>query len=217
MKKVILSLASVALLVACGGEAKTEAPAANETNNETTQTQEVAEPAANAEVVTLNVVNDSSSVLNWKGSAVGKEHFGTVNYTGSLNVSEGKLVGGELVFDMKTIDSKDLEGEWKQKLDGHLMAPDFFNVDSFPTAKLVVKGFDGTNLSGDLTIKDVTKAISFPATVAVSESAVEGSAEFTINRTEYGIVYGSGSFFDLAKDKVISDDIVFNVSVKAAK
>lgn len=213
MKKVILSLASIAMLVACGGEEKKETPAANQT----TQNEEVAAPAANAEVVTFNVVNDSSSVLNWKGSAVGKEHFGTVNYTGSLNVSEGKLVGGELVFDMKTIDGKDLEGEWKQKLDGHLMAPDFFNVDSFPTAKLVLKGFDGTNLNGDLTIKDVTKAISFPASVNVSENTLEGSAEFTINRTEYGITYGSGSFFDLAKDKVISDEIVFNVSVKAAK
>lgn len=203
--------------MACGGETKTEAPAANQATNEVAQNEEAAPVNENAEVITLNVVNDSSSVLNWKGSAVGKEHFGTVNYNGSLNISEGKLVGGELVFDMKTINSQDLEGEWKQKLDGHLMAPDFFNVDSFPTAKLNIKGFDGANLMGDLTIKDVTKSISFPATINVADNTVDGSAEFTINRTEYGITYGSGSFFDLAKDKIISDDIVFNVSVKAAK
>lgn len=212
MKKILLSFATVALLASCGGE--TAAPAASTTPS-TTETP-VATPAA-AEAVTYSVTADSTSKLTWTGSAVGKEHFGTVDYTGSVSVTEGNLTGGELVFDMKTIDSKDLEGEWKQKLDGHLMAPDFFNVDSFPSAKLVITGFDGTNVNGDLTIKDVTKTIAFPATVNVMEGGVEGNAEFTINRTDYGIVYGSGNFFDLAKDKVISDEIKFNVSIKAVK
>lgn len=213
MKKILLSFATVALLASCGGE--TAAPAAS-TSTATTETPET-EGSPAAEAVSYNVTADSTSVLTWTGSAVGKEHFGTVDYTGTVSVTEGNLTGGELVFDMKTIDSKDLEGEWKQKLDGHLMAPDFFNVDSFPSAKLVITGFDGTNVNGNLTIKDVTKAISFPATVTVMEGAVEGNAEFTINRTDYGVVYGSGNFFDLAKDKVISDEIKFNVSIKAVK
>lgn len=217
MKKVLFTLSTAAILVACGGEDKTvkaETTPAKETQSEKVIESE-AKPAVNT--VTYNVVKDSSSVLNWTGSAVGKSHFGTVDYTGSVNVSEGKLVGGKLVFDMTSIDSKDMEGEWKEKLDGHLKAADFFNVDSFPNAVLVINGVEGANISGDLTIKDVTKSITFPASVTISDNAVIGTAEFTINRTEYGIVYGSGNFFDLAKDKIISDDIEFKVSINAAK
>ncbi len=216
-KKIILGFAAVAMLASCGGEQA--APAASttpETSNETTN-EPVTEAPTNIDATVYSVTKDSSSVINWTGSALAKSHFGTVDYSGDLKVSEGKLVGGEIVIDMTTIDSKDQEGEGKEKLDGHLKNADFFNVDSFPTAKLEIKGFDGTNLSGSLTIKDVTKDISFPASVNVSENEVSGTAEFTINRTDYGVVYGSGNFFDLAKDKIISDDIEFKVSIKAVK
>ena len=208
MKKVILSFATLAILVACGGDAKVEEkPVVNEV---------VATVEQQAVAVDYTIV-DSSSVLNWEGSAVGKAHFGTVNYKGTVKVADGKLIGGELVFDLTTIDTKDLEGEYKNKLDGHLKAADFFNVDSFPNAKLEITAFNAGEISANLTIKEVTKAITFPGTVTITEEAVNASAEFTINRTEYGIVYGSGNFFDLAKDKIISDDIKFKVTATAVK
>lgn len=208
MKKVILSFATLAILVACGGDAKVEEkPVVNEV---------VATVEQQAVAVDYTIV-DSSSVLNWEGSAVGKAHFGTVNYKGTVKVADGKLIGGELVFDLTTIDTKDLEGEYKNKLDGHLKAADFFNVDSFPNAKLDITAFNAGEISANLTIKEVTKAITFPGTVTITEEAVNASAEFTINRTEYGIVYGSGNFFDLAKDKIISDDIKFKVTATAVK
>ena len=81
--------------------------------------------------------------MKWTGSAIGKSHYGTVDYTGVINLSNNQLVGGELIMDMKTINSEDLEGEWKEKLNNHLKNADFFNVDTFPTAKLVIKGYDG--------------------------------------------------------------------------
>ena len=208
MKKVILSFAVVAFLAACGGEAKVEdKPVVNE----------VAATVEQQAVAVDYTIVDSSSVLNWEGSAVGKAHFGTVDYKGTVKVAEGKLIGGEFVFDLTTIDSKDMQGEYKEKLDGHLKAADFFNVDSFPTAKLEITAFEAGNINGNLTIKDVTKAITFPGTVTITDNAVSAIAEFTINRTEYGIVYGSGNFFDLAKDKIISDDIKFKVTVSAVK
>lgn len=208
MKKVILSFATLAILIACAGDAKVEEkPVVNEV---------VATVEQQAVAVDYTIV-DSSSVLNWEGSAVGKAHFGTVNYKGTVKVADGKLIGGELVFDLTTIDTKDLEGEYKNKLDGHLKAADFFNVDSFPNAKLDITAFNAGEISANLTIKEVTKAITFPGTVTITEEAVNASAEFTINRTEYGIVYGSGNFFDLAKDKIISDDIKFKVTATAVK
>lgn len=213
MKKLVLSIATVALLASCGGKEKMEVKT-NETNKAVTPNTTVSASSASG---IYNVVKDSTNTLTWTGSAIGKSHYGTVDYAGALTIKAGKLVGGELNFDMKTINSQDLEGEWKQKLDGHLMAPDFFNVDSFPTAKLSIKGFDGTNINGELTIKNVAKEIVIPATVNITDNKVEGSAEFSINRTEYGIVYGSGNFFELAKDKVISDEISFKVSINAIK
>jgi len=212
-KKIILGIAAVSMLASCGGDqASPAASTTPETSNET-----ISDASTNNDATVYSITKDSSSVINWTGSALAKSHFGTVDYSGDLKVSEGKLIGGEILIDMTTIDSKDQEGEWKEKLDGHLKNADFFNVDSFPTAKLEIKGFDGSNLNGALTIKDVTKEISFPASVNVSENEVSGTAEFTINRTDYGVVYGSGNFFDLAKDKIISDDIEFKVSIKAVK
>ena len=207
MKKVILSFAALAVLVACGGETKVEE---KPVVNEVTATVEQQAVAVDYTIV------DSSSVLNWEGSAVGKAHFGTVDYKGTVKVADGKLIGGELVFDLTSIDTKDLQGEYKDKLDGHLKGADFFNVDSFPNAKLEITAFDAGKITANLTIKEVTKAISFPGTVTITENAVTASAEFTINRTEYGIVYGSENFFDL-KDNIISDDIKFKVIASAVK
>lgn len=207
MKKVILSFAALAVLVACGGETKVEE---KPVVNEVTATVEQQAVAVDYTIV------DSSSVLNWEGSAVGKAHFGTVDYKGTVKVADGKLIGGELVFDLTSIDTKDLQGEYKDKLDGHLKGADFFNVDSFPNAKLEITAFDAGKITANLTIKEVTKAISFPGTVTITENAVTASAEFTINRTEYGIVYGSENFFDL-KDNIISDDIKFKVTASAVK
>lgn len=216
MKKIILSVTAVYLLSACGGSEQPATVTQEDTKTEISKPENT--PVKKDDKTTLLTVSkDSSSVLTWTGSAVGKEHYGTVDYKGSLNITESNLISGELIFDMMTISSKDLEGEWKEKLDGHLMASDFFNVDSFPTAKLAINGYDGTNLNADLTIKEVTKTISVPASVTIKDGNLEGSAEFAINRTDYGVVYGSGNFFDLAKDKVISDDIKFKFLIKAGK
>ena len=212
MKKLILCSTALYLLTSCS-DGSQPSSIVSEKKDSVNQT----ENSIKNKNTLIKVVKDSSSVLRWTGSAVGKSHYGTLDYDGSLNISDDKLNGGELIFDMKTINTKDLEGEWKQKLDNHLMNPDFFNVDSFPTAKLTINEYDGTNLSGDLTIKNITKQISFPAKVTVSENSLEGSAEFSINRTDFGIVYGSGNFFDLVEDKIIADEIEFNISIKASK
>jgi polyisoprenoid-binding protein YceI len=96
-----------------------------------------------------------------------------------------------------------------------LKGGDFFSVSEFPSAQLEILKYDGINLTGDLTIKEITKEITFPATISVNNTEVRGQANFTINRTDFGVVYGSGNFFDLAKDQVISDEILFDVSIKA--
>jgi Uncharacterized conserved protein len=82
------------------------------------------------------------------------------------------LKGGSFVIDMSTINVLDIPADKKGNADlrGHLSAPDFFDVAKYPTSKFVItsvedKG-DKLHVTGNLTIKDVTKSITIPATVS---------------------------------------------------
>ncbi|WP_291871660.1 YceI family protein [Maribacter sp.] len=154
------------------------------------------------------VVKTSESTVTWKGYKVTGAHEGTINLkSGSLDFNGSKLTGGEFVVDMTTINTTDLEGEYKGKLDGHLASDDFFGVKSHPTAKLVFKSLKSFNknsytVTGDLTIKGITKEVVF--VVSVFEN--KATATLKVDRTKFNIKYGSSSFFDDLKDKAIYDE-----------
>ncbi len=161
-------------------------------------------------------VNVEKSKVTWKGYKVTGEHEGTVNLKeGFLTFEAGKLIGGEFIIDMTTISSTDLEGEWKEKLDGHLKADDFFGVANHPTAKLVItkvtEANDGAyNVTGNFTIKGVTQ----PASFLLSADDTSAIASIKLDRTKYGLKYGSGSFFDNLGDKAINDEFDLNVNLQ---
>jgi polyisoprenoid-binding protein YceI len=153
------------------------------------------------------VKTDSSKVI-WKGYKVTGSHEGTIAIeSGSLIFNEDKLTGGEFVINMTTINSTDLEGEYKGKLDGHLKSEDFFGVLNHPTATLVfndvtTSGKNSYNVTGDLTIKGITNPIAFTISVYGNKATVS----LKVDRTKYDVRYGSTSFFDGLKDKAIYDD-----------
>ena len=161
-------------------------------------------------------VDTEKSKITWKGYKVTGEHEGTVALKeGFLTYEGGKLTGGEFVIDMTTISSTDLEGEWKEKLDGHLKADDFFGVENHPTAKLVITKVEPGNngaymITGDFTIKGVT----VPSTFELSADDNSATAAIKLDRTKYGLKYGSGSFFDNLGDKAISDEFDVNVNLQ---
>lgn len=148
------------------------------------------------------------SKVVWKGYKVTGSHEGTIALKeGSLTFSEEKLIGGEFVIDMHTIVSTDLEGEYKGKLEGHLKSDDFFGVENNPTATLNFNNVKATGknsyeVMGDLTIKGKTNPIVFTMSVYGNKA----NASLKIDRTKYGVKYGSASFFDGLKDKAIYDD-----------
>ena len=153
-------------------------------------------------------VKTEESAVTWKAYKVTGSHTGTVNLTeGALMFDEGKLTGGDFTVDMTTLVNSDLEGEYKGKLEGHLKSNDFFGVATHQYAKLVFTKVDpsGKNsyeVSGDLTIKGITKAISFDVSVYGSKAI----ATLKVDRSEYDVRYGSGSFFDDLGDKTIYDE-----------
>ena len=74
------------------------------------------------------------------------------------------------------------------------------------------------NVKGNLTLKGTKKSITIPANISVAGGKVSAvTPSFTINRTEWGISYGSGSIVDLAKDKVINDDIALVLELNASE
>lgn len=153
------------------------------------------------------IKTDKSKVV-WKGYKVTGSHEGTINLqSGFLTFNEDKLTGGEIVIDMTTLTSTDLEGEYKGKLEGHLKSDDFFGVETYPTATLVFKnvevfGKNSYTVIGDLTLKGKTNSITFNISIYGSKASVF----LKIDRSKYDVKYGSASFFDGLKDKVIYDE-----------
>ncbi len=163
-------------------------------------------------------VNTDESVINWHGEkVVGNSHDGTIKFKeGTLEVKNGKLVGGTFTADMTTI--QDAGGS--AKLDGHLKSDDFFGVETYPTSSLVItkvgKGKDGAaQITANLTIKGKTEEITFPALFSIDNGVAIASAELTFDRSKFDVRYGSGSFFEDLGDRAISNDIKLSVSLKA--
>jgi polyisoprenoid-binding protein YceI len=169
-------------------------------------------------------VDVNASVIGWMGYKVTGKHTGTVKIkNGSLQMDNGVLTGGSFEIDMNTITCTDLEGEWAGKLVGHLKSEDFFGVASHPTAKLVItraipqdsKG--NYKVSANLTIKETTKEVKFFANVAENGGTVNATGKITVDRSDYNVRYGSGSFFDGLGDKTIYDEFDLQVSLVAKK
>jgi polyisoprenoid-binding protein YceI len=78
------------------------------------------------------------------------------------------------------------------KLTNHLNTEDFLDTRSHPTvtfkSKSITKGAEGkTEIVGDLTLHGVTKEITIPAAVTINDQGLALKAEFTIDRTDYGM------------------------------
>lgn len=153
-------------------------------------------------------IKTEASKLVWKGYKVTGSHEGTIDIqSGFLNFEDDKLVGGEVTINMKSLISTDLEGEYKGKLEGHLKSDDFFGVEKYPTAKLVLTkvkaaGKNAYEAKGNLTIKGKTNPISFDLSIYGNKA----NASLKIDRTQFDVRYGSTSFFDDLKDKAIYDE-----------
>jgi polyisoprenoid-binding protein YceI len=160
-------------------------------------------------------VSTSASKVVWLAKKVTGEHNGTVAISkGSLDVDGNKLVGGSFTIDLKSIVCKDLtDPTYNQKFITHISSGDFFEVEKFPTANFVITKVVGNQISGNMTVKGITKAITFPAQISVTGGKVAATANITLDRTDYNIKYGSKKFFESIGDKAIYDDFALTVSL----
>lgn len=161
-------------------------------------------------------IDVAASSIEWLGKKVTGQHNGTVNFKEGALVFKGKaLKGGSFTVDMNSLTATDLKGEYQGKLNGHLKADDFFGTAKFPTATLVFKSIgakakDVYNVTADLTIKGITKPVTFEMTV----NGNTATTTFNVDRTKYDIKYGSKSFFESIGDKAINDEFELKVTLK---
>lgn len=165
----------------------------------------------------------NESMVIWKANKIVGGHEGTINLaSGTANVENDKLVGGKFIFDIKTIKCTDLpaDSEDNKKLVGHLMSDDFFNAEMHDTATFEITSVNGNDLSGNLTLKGITKNVTFPAQVKMDGDMIMiNSDTFKIDRTEWNINYNSGKTMDAEKlgDYLIKDNVELKIDVKAKK
>lgn len=159
-------------------------------------------------------INLKESTISWKGYKVTGEHYGSINFKeGHLEFSGKTLTGGHFIIDMNSINTQDLSGDYKNKLDGHLKSDDFFGVNQHPEAHLkftnVVSNQNDYTITADLTIKGKTNPVTFNMEVNASDA----KSKLSIDRTLYNIKYGSASFFDNLKDRAISNEFDIEVNI----
>ena len=221
MKKVILSSFVVALLsltISCKGDKENQA-------GEAASVQD-----ASAEAVAYNV-DTTATAIEWTGSKQVGSHHGTIKLlTGIVYVKGGKIESGNFTINMNSIVTTDVKPEdGKADLEAHLKgtnmdekADHFFNVKKYPEGKFEITGIKDeggkTMVEGNLTLKETTKNVKFPAAVSVTDKEVTITSEqFVIDRTQWKINYGSKSVFTDLGDKFINDEIELKVTLKATK
>jgi polyisoprenoid-binding protein YceI len=170
------------------------------------------------------IMDTKETVLTWEGSMVfgfGEKNIGYVYISkGELMIEKDSLVSGTAEIDMNTIEYKD-KAEKNSPIK-HLKSPDFFDVEKFPISTFTITKVESVNvrsktikISGNLTIKGITNPITIPAEIEVKDGIVKASGKVIIDRTQWGIRYKSGKFYDNLADNAVSDEIEIYMKIVA--
>ena len=170
-------------------------------------------PAPKGEVF---AIDPSTSKIEFTGSKVTGKHEGGFNqFFGAVDLVDKKPAESSVHVD---IDAASVFSD-DEKLTGHLKSADFFDIEKFPKAAFTSTriepntqaGIDSYTVTGDFTLHGVTKSVSFPAAIRVSESSVDVDSEFTINRKDFGIAYAGKA------DDLIRDGVVIRLNLRSPK
>ncbi len=221
MKKVIFNLFIVAGITMATVGCKIE--------NKEAKTEDAQEVAVAGTEAFEFMVDTTASVIEWKGEKPTGTHTGTIKLSqGTFKANDSIVESGTFVVDMKTLEVTDLDGEDKLKLERHLMGTvkdkegDFFNVEKYPNTSFEVTGISQkegkTMLQGNLTMKKETKNVEFPVSISLNGDTLKLTSDsFVIDRTKWGVNFGSKSVFDSLGDKFINDEIELTINLKAYK
>lgn len=165
-----------------------------------------------------------NSKISYVGRKVTGEHSGTLTFkSGSLKFDGDKIVSGEFVADMNSLTSTDItDPDYNAKYVTHMKSADFFDTQKHAESKLVIKSSKKTDkglaVEGELTMLGVTKPVSFVvADMKKTDKEFSGKSKMTLDRTQWGLKYGSSSFFKGLGDKAINNEFDLTVEITAKK
>lgn len=173
-------------------------------------------------------VDTQKSMINWQATKlIGGGHNGYILLMkGAMTVNQGQITGGEFIIDMNSVTNADLKpGEGKEDLEAHLKDSDFFEVATYPTGAFTITSVspltgnpDATHtITGNLMLKGITKSISVPAKIEVTDTEVKASTpQFTIDRTQWNVMFHAG-VLGTAKDDIINDQVGIQLQLVARK
>jgi polyisoprenoid-binding protein YceI len=176
------------------------------------------------------IVDTTESRIRFTGNGVGKNHPGTFHISsGSVALAGNQLTGGIFTIDITSLQIEQQEEMFQSKLKPHLLSGDFFDAAKFGTAKFeitkvepytasgsdtsIVKGAN-FSISGNLTLKEDTKNITFPAKLDLDENSLKAKANFNIDRTQWKMNYGNDKTLG---DKFISETVNIELYLLAKK
>jgi len=186
------------------------------------------ETAKTSNTINYTTVKEASKV-EWRASHLGgvQKRFGKVSLKdASFSAIDNALVNTNVTLDMETLTVENFPADApeKAKLTGHLKSADFFNIEQYPTSKFELtktepsNGDFNTKLTGNLTILNETKSISFLANVSVSKNEITiVSEDFAVDRTDWGLSYNIEGTEGVPVDYLISNDIGFTINVTVSK
>lgn len=204
------------------------------------------EPETAAATIKYKIRPAASEVSWIGSKPTGKHYGTLGIESGYINIVNEKISGGKIVIDMNDIEVRDLKSDEDShmKLTEHLRSDDFFDVENHPFAEFElteIVSYDtiakteqevyernNTNsfeyelnnpshkLTGNLTLRDTTLSISFPAYILFSSDQIIAKARFVIDRTLWNVRYNEeAKFTDKAQDQLIYDDVVVGFDILA--
>jgi polyisoprenoid-binding protein YceI len=180
---------------------------------------------------TVYQVNPAQSMLQWIGTKPTGKHTGRFQLQeGTLYVKDSAVTGGKFTVDIKSLEDVDMKGDtaMKHKLERELKSHLFFDAEKYPTAAFAITGInvyrpdgnevllkDATHtIQGNLTIKEITKNVTFPAKIVIEANQVKANANFNIDRTLWGMTYRADKSL---QDKLINSTVNIQFSITAQR
>lgn len=168
----------------------------------------------------------AESRVLWTGRNLLNRHDGSLKLkSGEVEIARGQLAGGSFVFDMQDMACSDLAGDpLHEVLIAHLLSDDFFEVETYPEASFRITAADAmedaspgspdTRIRGVLHLKGTDGGVEFLVTTGITaEGKLAAQAAFTIDRTRWNVIYGSGKFFRSLGGHLVNDLIEIQLRI----